>query len=214
MEQKIMWQGIFNQLSALYPLIGLALFAVIFKVIMLILTKKRKNKKKYAYSDLRQPSKLAILSKAEFKKSKLMNKSEYTLFTQLENLLNTQQNGKYFRLLSQVAMGEFIQANDNDAFHLINHKRVDFLIIDKSCQPIVVIEYQGNGHYQNNAAERDAIKKECCRKANIDYIEFTPNYDDFDFQRVLKIVNNHAHRFIKNEEMYAKPNPNQLAKSG
>ncbi|MDH3002029.1 DUF2726 domain-containing protein [Pasteurella multocida] len=208
-----MWQGIFSQLSALYPLIGLAIFVFIFKAIMIILTKKRKNKKRYAYSDFRPPSKLEILSNAEFKKSNLMNKSEYTLFTQLENLLNTQQNGKYFRLFSQVAMGEFIQANDSNAFHLINNKRVDFLIIDKDCQPIVVIEYQGSGHYQNNAVERDVIKKECCRKANIDYIEFAPNYDELDFQRVLKTVNALAHRFIKNEEIYAKPNSNQLAKS-
>ncbi|EGP02549.1 hypothetical protein AAUPMG_12791, partial [Pasteurella multocida subsp. multocida str. Anand1_goat] len=138
-------------------------------VIMIILTKKRKNKKKYAYSDLRQPSKLEILSKAEFKKSSLMNKSEYALFTRLKTLLDTQQNGKYFQLFSQVAMGEFIQSDDYHAFHLINNKRVDFLIIDKDCQPIVAIEYQGNGHYQNNAVERDAIKKESCRKANIDY---------------------------------------------
>ncbi|HDR1313111.1 TPA: DUF2726 domain-containing protein, partial [Pasteurella multocida] len=118
-----------------------------------------------------------------------------------------------FQLFSQVAMGEFIQVNDSNAFHLINQKRVDFLIIDKDCQPIVAIEYQGNGHYQNNAVERDAIKKESCRKANIDYIEFTPDYDELDFQRVLKIVNAHAHRFIKNEEIYVKPNSNQLAKS-
>lgn len=208
-----MWQGIFSQLSALYPLIGLAIFVFTFKVIMIILTKKRKNKKKYAYSDLRQPSKLEILSKAEFKKSSLMNKSEYALFTQLKTLLDTQQNGKYFQLFSQVAMGEFIQSDDYHAFHLINNKRVDFLIIDKDCQPIVVIEYQGNGHYQNNAVERDAIKKESCRKANIDYIEFTPDYDELDFQRVLKIVNAYAHRFIKNEEIYVKPNSNQLAKS-
>ncbi|MCT6647229.1 DUF2726 domain-containing protein, partial [Enterococcus faecalis] len=66
-----------------------------------------------------------------------MNKSEYALFTQLKTLLDTQQNGKYFQLFSQVAMGEFIQVNDSNAFHLINQKRVDFLIIDKDCQPIV-----------------------------------------------------------------------------
>ncbi|HHE3605447.1 TPA: DUF2726 domain-containing protein [Pasteurella multocida] len=208
-----MWQGIFSQLSSLYPLIGLAIFIFIFKVIMIILTKKRKNKNRHTYSDFKQSNKLEILSKAEFRKSNLMNKSEYALFTQLKTLLDTQQNGKYFQLFSQVAMGEFIQVNDSNAFHLINQKRVDFLIIDKDCQPIVVIEYQGSGHYQNNAVERDAIKKESCRKANIDYIEFTPDYDELDFQRVLKIVNAHAHRFIKNEEIYVKPNSNQLAKS-
>ncbi|HDR1021989.1 TPA: DUF2726 domain-containing protein [Pasteurella multocida] len=208
-----MLQGIFSQISGLYPLIGLAIFAFVFKAIMIILTKKRKNKHRWNYSDFNQPNKLEILSKAEFKKSNLMNKSEYALFTQLANLLDINHKEQHFRLFSQVSMGEFVQSNDHNAFKLINNKRVDFLIIDQHCKPIIVIEYQGSGHYKNNAIERDAIKKECCRKAKIEYIEFSTNYDELDFQRISKILNDNSHNVINNEESYAKYNSNQLAKS-
>ncbi|VEI59049.1 Protein of uncharacterised function (DUF2726) [Pasteurella multocida] len=208
-----MLQGICSQINGLYPLIGLAIFAFVFKAIMFILTKKRKNKHRWNYSGFNQPNKLEIVSKAEFTKSNLMNKSEYALFTQLANLLDSNHKRQNFQLFSQVSMGEFVQSNDHNAFKLINSKRVDFLIIDQYCKPIIVIEYQGSGHYQNNAIERDSIKKECCRKAKIEYIEFSTNYDELDFQRVSKILNDNSHNVINNEETYAKYNSNQLAKS-
>ncbi|MGC7560809.1 DUF2726 domain-containing protein [Pasteurella sp. PK-2025] len=208
-----MWQKIVSQINSMfYILIALILFIFVIQAIFTILRKKRITRED-KYANLKFMNKLDILSKAEFKKYSLMNKKEYLLFSKLEHLLDKQQFGKYFRLFSQVAMGEFIQCNDRYAFNLINSKRVDFLIIDRYGQPVIVIEYQGEGHYQDNAIERDAIKKECCRKAEIDYIEFTPNYDELDFQRVVKILNENYLSTKKNKENYAKSNPNQLAKS-
>ena len=39
------------------------------------------------------------------------------------------------------------------------------------CRPLHAIEFQGTGHHQNAAAERDAVKKEALRRAGIGYVE-------------------------------------------
>ncbi|WP_101774460.1 DUF2726 domain-containing protein [Pasteurella oralis] len=210
-----MWQGVLSQFySSLYPLLGIAMATVVLKVVFILLTKKRKKKNRYIHAHstiLDKPDKLEILSKSTFRKCALMNKSESILYSKLANLLNTQHAEQGFKLFSQVSMGEFIQSDDQSAFALINSKRVDFLIIDKDYKPLVAIEYQGSGHYQRNAIERDMIKKECCRKAAIEYIEFKQHYDDLDFLRISRILH-HYHSVPINEEIYAN-NPNQLAKS-
>ena len=64
-------------------------------------------------------------------------------------------------------MGEFLESIDKEAYFAINSKRVDFLIVDKKGYAVIVIEYQGQGHYQDNAAKRDAVKREACRKAGV-----------------------------------------------
>ncbi|WP_109078042.1 DUF2726 domain-containing protein [Aggregatibacter kilianii] len=132
---------------------------------------------------------LGIVANAEFHRKFLLNKSEYRLFTRLISLLEKSHQEQKYRLFSQVAMGEFIQSENPEAFRLVNNKRVDFLITDKFGNPVVVIEYQGGGHYQSNAIERDAIKKEACRKARIEYIEFPQKYDELHFERISQVLN-------------------------
>lgn len=39
----------------------------------------------------------------------------------------------------------------------------------------MAIEYQGSGHYQNDAAARGAVKREALRKAGVGYLEVFPN---------------------------------------
>lgn len=134
---------------------------------------------------------LSIVSNSNYAKRPLMNRSEYKLFRKLENYLEKLPQGKRIRLFSQVAMGEFIRSESDEAFRLVNGKRVDFVIVDFSGEAIIVIEYQGAGHYQDNAIERDAIKREACRKAGIEFLEFKKNYDDLDFQRVSRVLNTH-----------------------
>lgn len=133
-------------------------------------------------------SNLAIVAKSSYHKVPLMNKSEHRLFYLLLNYLKSHNLDSHFLLFSQVAMGEFIKAEQDEAYAKINHKRVDFLITDKQSNPIAVIEYQGHAHYQHNAAERDAIKREACRKANIAFIEITPNYNQVELNIILKIL--------------------------
>ncbi|EGI5923291.1 DUF2726 domain-containing protein [Salmonella enterica subsp. enterica serovar Colindale] len=82
----------------------------------------------------------------------------------------------------------FRKCQDKPAFASVNSKRVDILVTDLFGFPCAVIEYQGGGHYQNNAIGRDAVKKEACRKAGIGYLEIEPGYDDDDINRLSKYV--------------------------
>ncbi|TCP12901.1 uncharacterized protein DUF2726 [Bisgaardia hudsonensis] len=126
---------------------------------------------------------------ADFQKAPLMNKCEYKLYIRLIKLLNEQYYNKGLRLFSQVSMGEFLKSKDSEAFKLINSKRVDFLIINNIGLPVVVIEYQGNGHFDNNFIERDAIKREVCRKVGIEFIEIKPEYDELEFDFIARALN-------------------------
>ena len=112
---------------------------------------------------------VVILSK--YKRKALMNKSEYQLFLRLEKLLS--KGYQEFRLFTQVSMGEFLES-------------VDFLIVDKNGYAVIVIEYQGQGHYQDNAAKRDAVKREACRKAGVIFLEFQPNYGKAELEFVVE----------------------------
>ena len=137
---------------------------------------------------------LSKVSNAQYFKRPLMNRSEYKLFRKLEKHLEKFYKGQIVRLFSQVAMGEFLGSENDEAFRLVNAKRVDFVIVDSSGEAVIVIEYQGAGHYQENAVERDAIKREACRKAGIEFLEFKKNYDDLDFERVSRVLNMHLER--------------------
>ena len=111
-----------------------------------------------------------------------MNKSEYQLFFRLEKLLS--KGYQEFRLFTQISMGEFLESIDKEARFAINSKRVDFLIVDKNGYAVIVIEYQGLGYYQDNAAKRDAVKQEACRKAGVIFLEFQPNYGKAELEFV------------------------------
>ena len=180
--------------------IGIAVLLTILKE--LLRKQRRRTKKTYRYvepsiadrrvtinSNTFSSPNLGVVANAEFRRKLLLNKSEYRLFTRLISLLEKSHQEQKYRLFSQVAMGEFIQSENSEAFRLVNNKRVDFLITDKFGNPVVVIEYQGGGHYQNNAIERDAIKKEACRKARIEYIEFPQKYDELHFERISHVLN-------------------------
>ena len=67
-------------------------------------------------------------------------------------------------------MGEVLQIEDVNAFRPINAKRCYFLIIDRFGQPVIVIEYQGSGHLQNHAVERDAIERTALESAGITFM--------------------------------------------
>jgi hypothetical protein len=109
-----------------------------------------------------------------FRKKRLMNASEHRVFMIVERTLTECARGH--RLFAQTSLGEVLESAD--AHHTINAKRVDMLVVDQGGWPVLAIEYQGAGHYQGNAAARDAIKKEALRRADVRYVEITA--DDTD----------------------------------
>lgn len=110
-------------------------------------------------------------------RQKLMNREEYRVYRDLERIV-AQANGGHL-LFVQVSYGAFLdpkarpdQTEIRDAaYHALARKRADFLIIDRCGWPVAVIEYQGAGHYQGNAHDRDHAKRVACQRANLRLIE-------------------------------------------
>jgi hypothetical protein len=112
---------------------------------------------------------LHAVMEAPFQKRRLLSYLEYNTFKIVEDEMIAARRGH--RVFAQTSLGEILTSPNSDAFHSINSKRVDILIVDSGGWPVAAIEYQGGGHYQGTAAGRDAIKKEALRKAGIRYIE-------------------------------------------
>lgn len=112
---------------------------------------------------------LRAVMAASFQKRRVLNSSEYRVFKIIEDDLAVMRRG--YRVFGQTSLGEILQSRCADAFHSINSKRADILVVDRGGWPILAVEYQGSGHYQGTAAARDAIKKEALRKAGVRYVE-------------------------------------------
>jgi Protein of unknown function (DUF2726) len=123
--------------------------------------------------DARQ-SQIQSVIRAEFVKKRIMNFSEYQLFLQLDAMFQGQPAG--FRMFPQVPLGGLIESEDREAFFSIMHKRCDFVIVKRNGEPAAVIEYQGYGHFQNNSAQRDEMKRLALKKAGVPTIEVIPDY--------------------------------------
>ena len=108
-----------------------------------------------------------------FEKRRVLSTAEYRVFAIIEGEIAAQRAG--YRVFAQTSLGEILKSSNQDAFHSINSKRVDILVVDRSGWPYLAVEYQGNGHYLGTGAARDAVKKEAPRKAGVRYIEFFPS---------------------------------------
>jgi hypothetical protein len=124
----------------------------------------------------------AVMS-APFERRRVMNRSEYRVFKIVEGELTNIRGG--FRLFAQTSLGEVLSSPSGSAFRAINAKRVDMLIVDPFGLPALAIEYQGEHHYQGNAAARDAIKKEALRKAGVKYLEIQAEFSDEQIRQRL-----------------------------
>ena len=131
--------------------------------------------------DLADPARqLHAVMAASFQKQRVLSGSEYRVFKIIED--EVAALGKGHRAFAQTCLGEILKSSDQNAFHSINSKRADILVIDAAGWPVLAVEYQGDGHYQNAAATRDAIKKEALRKAGVPYLEVCPTDSDEEIQ--------------------------------
>jgi hypothetical protein len=127
--------------------------------------------------DLADPFRqLHAVEAASFQKQRVLNGSDYRIFKIIEDEVAT--FGKRHRAFAQICLGEILKSSDQNAFHAINSKRADILVVDGGGWPVLAVEYQGQGHYQNTAVTRDAIKKEALRKAGVRYLEVFPTDSD------------------------------------
>jgi len=112
---------------------------------------------------------LRQVMEADFTSRSLLNRPEAAVFKALDAAVIARNPG--WQVMAQVSLGEFLTSKDTEAYAAINSKRVDFALMDEQCRVCHALEYQGTGHYQNDAAARDAVKKEALRKAGIRYHE-------------------------------------------
>jgi hypothetical protein len=105
-----------------------------------------------------------------------MSLAEYRIFKLVEEGVAADRRGH--RVFAQTSLGEILQSPSRSAFLSINGKRVDILVVDSGGWPVLAVEFQGEGHYQGDAAARDAVKREALRKAGVPYIEVFPTDSD------------------------------------
>lgn len=118
----------------------------------------------------------------DFRKRPLMNKGEYGVFCRLEALMS--KNHPDYRVFAQISMGEILSSANKEAYLSVNSKRADFVIINRSGYPVAVVEYQGEGHYQEDARTRDAVKREAYKSAGISFIELPASYSTTDIEAI------------------------------
>lgn len=116
----------------------------------------------------------------------LLNRSEQRLHAALSITL-AELNRADLYLMTQVSYGEFLASKHRSTFLSFNSKRADFVITDRDFNALVVIEYQGSGHWGSswfsryNANRRDAIKRTVLRRAGVQLLEI---HDGFSLRQV------------------------------
>jgi hypothetical protein len=123
---------------------------------------------------------------ADFAAKRVMNLSEYKVFKEVE--AEVQAMGGRYRVFSQTALGEVLHSHDKRAHSAINAKRVDVLVVAGNGLPVLAMEYQGAGHYQGDAAARDAVKREALRRAGVAYVEAFETDAPEDIRRKVREV--------------------------
>jgi hypothetical protein len=106
-------------------------------------------------------------SREPFKKRSLLGYEEKKVFWELESALR----GSGYFVAPQISLGEILA--HPTLYRTINSKRVDFCIVDRNFMPVLVVEYDGKGHYQNNYKIRDSIKEDACLSAGIKFVSIT-----------------------------------------
>lgn len=119
---------------------------------------------------------------ASYSAEPLLNRSEKALFAHLDAIL-ADVFGPHLRIFVQVSYGEFLRGNSRPAYARINQKRADFLIADLEGNVVLVIEYQGSGHYgrsersREKASRNDHVKREALASAGIPLMEVPSSFD-------------------------------------
>ena len=96
------------------------------------------------------------------------------------------------RLLAQVSLGQLVGVRRRSvsaerargAFFAINSKRVDFVFVDASWNPLVVVEHQGRGHQADRSVSlRDEVKRRCLQSAGVPFVEI---FDDEEREEIVR----------------------------
>jgi hypothetical protein len=138
---------------------------------------------------------LEAIAKVDFERQRLLNASERRVFIALEAMVA--ELGAGHRVMAQTSVGELLRPKAasgdwklrKDAYASINSKRFDFAVVDADGMLALAVEYQGEGHHQEKAFMRDAVKREACRRAGVPFLEVEKGMKPAELrQRVMGIL--------------------------
>ena len=97
----------------------------------------------------------------------LLNRSEAMVFRELQSITN--DNG--MRVLSKPRLSNVIQKGESfltqREFDFFTRSHCDFVITNAAFRPLMIIEYDGPFHIDAKQQERDRIKNDLCRRAQL-----------------------------------------------
>lgn len=156
-------------------------------------TKKSSNLR---HTYLFLPKKLEIIKNMKIeKKSSTLNQDEFEIYRTLPQVIseindeNKLENNLGFKVIFsiQVAFSSLVKFKNSEgyeAFNVFNKLYCDFVFFKsfkKDCilEPFLILEYHGEGHFQNDAANtNDKVKRELAEKIDIGYYELP--YDKYN----------------------------------
>ncbi|RUO97552.1 DUF2726 domain-containing protein [Hyphomicrobium sp.] len=168
--------------SGLHSLLGWLLGVALALFVAWLLLRRRSAQPPNGVSDPKKQ--LEFVSRVEFERQPLINKSEFQVLLVLEEVVRS--CGRGHRVMAQTVLGEFLRpkpgggAEADLAYRSINSKRADFVVVDSRGYAVLVVEYQGSGHYQGTANLRDAVKREAFRTAGLTLLEVMPGFSKAD----------------------------------
>lgn len=164
---------------------GLAAIAVICLLLLVVGQRTRQPQPRRRMPPPRDATRqLRDVLDAEFSALPVMRHMEYQAFKVVEAEALALRRG--LRVFSQTALGAILRTPSDRAFRAINSKRVDALVIGPTGLPLLVVEYQGSGHHQNDAAARDAVKREALRKAGVAFLEVFEHTSEDQIRRQVR----------------------------
>jgi hypothetical protein len=172
-------QGLTPELLVVWGLAAVGVYSLLAQIF-----RRRYQRPFRAYDKTDSADQLRAVMLAEFSARRVMSLAEYRVFKAVE--AEVQAIGRGHRVFAQTALGEVIRSADRQAHSAINSKRVDVLVVGPQGLPVAAIEHQGQGHYQGDAAARDAVKKEALRKAGVAYIEIFDHHTPETIRLVVR----------------------------
>lgn len=114
----------------------------------------------------------------KFSQRPLLNKAERLLY---DVMLSELPQG--WVIMCQVSYGAVLGNKSFKRYMSVNSKRADFMLFDEDLRPMLVVEYQGRGHFGNNkqskerAMTSDQIKRQALQEANVPLFEVPAKFD-------------------------------------
>lgn len=124
------------------------------------------------------------------KKRYLQQKSEYEFYKELKRVITDD-----VIILPQVHLERIIQIHcdpqeahsENYFYHGISELSFDFVLFDKSFEPLLAIELDGTSHNDKKRQERDAFVEEICRQAQLPLLRWkrADAYDPIELKQEI-----------------------------